>query len=65
MNIVGSSSSIGGMIEVNDATTAIHELAHQDAEITWGVTTAESMGEKASVIVIATKLAEDSDEVEV
>ena len=65
MNIVGSSSSIGGMIEVNEATTAIQELAHQDAEIIWGVTTDESMGEKASVIVIATKLAEDSDEVEV
>lgn len=65
MNIVGSSSSIGGMIEVNEATTAIQELAHQDAGIIWGVTTDESMGEKASVIVIATKLAEDSDEVEV
>ena len=65
MNIVGSSSSIGGMIEVNEATTAIQELAHQDAEIIWGVTTDEAMGEKASVIVIATKLAEDSDEVEV
>lgn len=63
MNIVGSSSSIGGMIEVNEATTAIQELAHQDAEIIWGVTTDESMGEKASVVVIATKLAEDSDEV--
>lgn len=65
INIVGSSSYIGGMIEVNEATTAIQELAHQDAEIIWGGTTDESMGEKASVIVIATKLAEDSDEVEV
>ena len=65
MNIVGSSRSIGGMVEVNEATTAIQELAHQDAEIIWGVTTDEAMGEKASVIVIATKLAEDSDEVEV
>lgn len=57
MNIVGSSSSIGGMIEVNKAMTAIQELAHQEAEIIWGVTTDEAMGEKASVIVIATKLA--------
>lgn len=65
MNIVGSSRSIGGMVEVNEATTAIQELAHQDAEIIWGVTTDEAMGEKASVIVIATKLEEDSDEVEV
>lgn len=65
MNIVGSSRSIGGMVEVNEATTAIQELAHQDVEIIWGVTTDEAMGEKASVIVIATKLAEDSDEVEV
>ena len=65
MNIVGSSSSIGGMVEVDEATTAIQELAHPDAEIIWGVTTDEAMGEKASVIVIATKLAEDSDEVEV
>lgn len=65
MNIVGSSRSIGGMVEVNEAATAIQELAHQDAEIIWGVTTDEAMGEKASVIVIATKLAEDSDEVEV
>ena len=65
MNIVGSSRSIGGMVEVNEATTAIQELAHQDAEIIWGVTTDEAMGEKASVIVIAAKLAEDSDEVEV
>lgn len=65
MNIVGSSSSIGGMIGINEATTAIQELAHQDAEIIWGVTMDESMGEKASVIVIATKLAEYSDEVEV
>lgn len=65
MNIVGSSRSIGGMVEVNEAATAIQELAHQDAEIIWGITTDKAMGEKASVIVIATKLAEDSDEVEV
>ena len=63
MNIVGSSRSIGGMVEVNEATTAIQELAHPDADIIWGVTTDEAMGEKVSVIVIATKLAEDSDEV--
>ncbi|MEE3391849.1 MAG: cell division protein FtsZ, partial [Candidatus Cryptobacteroides sp.] len=65
MNIVGSSSSIGGMVEVDEATTAIQELAHPDAEIIWGVTTDEAIGEKVSVIVIATKLVEDSDEVEV
>ena len=54
LNIMGATESLS-MIEVNEASTTVQEAAHPDAEISWGVSVDESLGDTVSVTVIATR----------
>ena len=54
LNIMGATESLS-MIEVNEASTTVQEAAHPDAEIIWGVSIDESLGDTVSVTVIATR----------
>ena len=47
-------------MEVNEASTTVAEAAHPDAEIMWGISTGESMGDTVSVTVIATRFDDES-----
>ncbi|MBR2214191.1 MAG: cell division protein FtsZ [Selenomonadaceae bacterium] len=58
MNIAGARDSLG-MLEVNEASVAIQELAHPEAEIIWGVTEDDAMGDTVSVTVVATKFEDE------
>lgn len=53
MNFTGASDRLS-MAELNEASLAITEAAHKDANIIWGVATDESMGDVVRVTVIAT-----------
>lgn len=53
MNFTGASDRLS-MAELNEASTAITEAAHKDANIIWGVATDDSLGDVVRVTVIAT-----------
>ena len=59
LNIMGATDSLS-MMEVNEASTTVQEAAHPDAEIIWGVSVDESLGDTVSVTVIATRFDDDS-----
>ena len=59
LNIMGSPDNLS-MMEVNEASTTVAEAAHPDAEIMWGISTGESMGDTVSVTVIATRFDDES-----
>ena len=59
LNIMGAQNSLS-MMEVNEASTTVQEAAHPDAEIIWGVSVDESLGDKVSVTVIATRFDDES-----
>ena len=61
LNIMGATDSLS-MMEVNEASTTVQDAAHRDAEIIWGVSVDESMGDKVSVTVIATRFDEEEEE---
>ena len=61
LNIMGATDSLS-MMEVNEASTTVQEAAHKDAEIIWGVSVDESLGDKVSVTVIATRFDEEEEE---
>ena len=61
LNIMGATDSLS-MMEVNEASTTVQEAAHKDAEIIWGVSVDESLGDKVSVTVIATRFDDESEE---
>jgi len=61
LNIMGATDSLS-MMEVNEASTTVQEAAHPDAEIIWGVSVDESLGDKVSVTVIATRFDEEEEE---
>lgn len=63
LNIMGAQNSLS-MMEVNEASTTVQEAAHPDAEIIWGVSVDESLGDKVSVTVIATRFDDESAEEE-
>ena len=54
LNIMGATDSLS-MVEVNEASTTVQEAAHPDAEIIWGVSVDETLGDTVSVTVIATR----------
>ena len=60
LNIIGATDSLS-MIEVNEASTTVQEAAHPDAEIIWGVSVDESLGDTVSVTVIATRFDDESE----
>ena len=64
LNIMGAQDSLS-MMEVNEASTTVQEAAHPDAEIIWGVSVDESLGDKVSVTVIATRFDEEEEEEEI
>ena len=61
LNIMGATDSLS-MLEVNEASTTVQEAAHPDAEIIWGVSVDESLGDKVTVTVIATRFYDESEE---
>ena len=54
LNIMGASENLR-MYEINEASTTVQEAAHPEAEILWGVSIDESMGETVRVTIIATR----------
>ncbi len=63
LNIMGAQDNLP-MMEINEASTTIQEAAHPDAEIIWGVSVDESLGDKVSVTVIATRFDEEEEIIE-
>ncbi|MBO4779979.1 MAG: cell division protein FtsZ, partial [Selenomonadaceae bacterium] len=61
LNIMGATESLS-MLEVNEASTTVQEAAHPDAEIIWGVSVDETLGDKVSVTVIATRFDDEEEE---
>lgn len=62
LNIMGATDSLS-MMEVYEASTTIQEAAHPDAEIIWGASIDESLGDTVSVTVIATRFDEEANTV--
>ena len=62
LNIMGATDSLS-MLEVNEASTTVQEAAHPDAEIIWGVSLDETLGDKVSVTVIATRFEEEEEDI--
>ena len=62
LNIMGATDSLS-MMEVNEASTTVQEAAHPD-EIIWGVSVDETLGDKVSVTVIATRFDDEVEEEE-
>jgi len=54
INIMGSEEALT-MLEVNEASTTIQEAADADAEIMWGMSVDESLGDTVRVTIIATR----------
>ena len=54
LNIMGATENLP-MYEINEASTTVQEAAHPEAEILWGVSLDESMGDTVSVTIIATR----------
>jgi len=63
LNIMGATDSLS-MMEVNEASTTVQEAAHPDAEIIWGVSVDETLGDKVSVTVIATRFDDEEEQKE-
>jgi cell division protein FtsZ len=60
INVVGGIDM--GMREVSEAASLIHEQAHEDANIIFGATIDESMGDAIKVTVIATGFEDEEDD---
>ena len=56
---MGATDSLS-MLEVNEASTTVQEAAHPDAEIIWGVSVDESLGDTIIVTIIATRFGEEN-----
>ena len=61
LNFMGAQDSLS-MMEVNEASTTVQEAAHPDAEIIWGVSVDDSLGDTIIVTIIATRFGEGDDE---
>ncbi len=59
LNFMGSNDL--PMVQVNEASTTVQEAAHPDAEIIWGVSLDESLGDTIIVTIIATRFGEEDD----
>ena len=55
LNITGSTDSLS-MMEVTKASNTIQEVVHPDAEIIWGMSADESLGDTIQVTILATKI---------
>ncbi|MBR4384233.1 MAG: cell division protein FtsZ [Selenomonadaceae bacterium] len=61
LNFMGAQNSLS-MVEVNEASTTVQEAAHPDAEIIWGASVDDSLGDTIIVTIIATRFGEDTEE---
>ena len=61
LNFMGAQDHLP-MMEINEASTTIQEAAHPDANIIWGVSTDESLGDTIIVTIIATRFDEEDEE---
>ncbi len=59
INIMGSNEGLT-MFEVNEASTTIQEAADSEAEIMWGMSIDETLGDTVRVTIIATRFAGES-----
>ncbi len=62
LNIMGATDNLK-MYEIYEASTTVQEAAYPEAEILWGVSIDESMGETVSVTIIATRFDNETDSV--
>lgn len=60
MNIMGAAESLS-MVDVNEASTAIQEAADPEAEIMWGMSVDETLGDTVRVTIIATRFNGESE----
>ena len=60
INIMGSNEGLT-MLEVNEASTTIQEAADSEAEIMWGMSIDESLGDTVRVTIIATRFDGESE----
>ena len=58
LNFMGAQDNLP-MMEINEASTTIQEAAHPDANIIWGVSTDETLGDTIIVTIIATRFGEE------
>ncbi len=58
LNFMGAQDNLP-MMEINEASTTIQEAAHPDANIIWGVSIDESLGDTIIVTIIATRFGEE------
>ena len=58
LNFTGAENSFS-MLEVNEAATIIQEAANPDAEIMWGMSIDESLGDTVRVTIIATRFTDE------
>ena len=60
INIMGSEEALT-MLEVNEASVTIQEAADSDAEIMWGMSIDETLGDTVRVTIIATRFDGESE----
>ena len=58
LNVMGAPDSLS-MMEINEAATTVQEAAHPDAEIIFGASSDESLGDTIVVTIIATRFGEE------
>ena len=59
LNFMGAQDNLP-MMEINEASITIQEAAHPDANIIWGVSTDETLGDTIIVTIIATRFDEEN-----
>ncbi|MBR4642881.1 MAG: cell division protein FtsZ [Selenomonadaceae bacterium] len=60
LNFMGAQDNLP-MMEINEASTTIQEAAHPDANIIWGVSIDETLGDTIIVTIIATRFGEEEE----
>ena len=63
LNVMGAPDSLS-MMEINEAATTVQEAAHPDAEIIFGASSDETLGDTIIVTIIATRFGEENASVE-
>ena len=62
LNVMGATDALS-MFEVNEAATTVQEAAHPEAEIIFGASIDESLGDKIIVTIIATQFGDEFAEI--
>ena len=64
LNFMGAQDSLS-MVDLNEASSTVQAAAHEDAEIIWGVSVDDSLGDTIIVTLIATRFSEADEEEEI